>query len=60
MARDRNDPDERQTRLDEMLAEFREAQQRRLVKQGILLWNRIEDAQQPVAWADPPHPLKVH
>jgi hypothetical protein len=36
MAIDRNDTDERQARLDAMIKEFREAQQRRLVKRETL------------------------
>jgi hypothetical protein len=37
MAIERGDIDERQARLDVIVAEFRAAQQRRLVKQGIAL-----------------------
>ena len=46
---DRNDGEERQARLDKMIEEFRAAQQRRLVKAGIVLWNRTEAAQQAMA-----------
>ena len=46
MAIDRNDADERQVRLDEMIEEFRTARQQRLVKQGIALWKRAEAAQE--------------
>lgn len=49
MAIDRNDIDERQARLDVMIAEFRAAQQRQTVKQGIALWNRTELAQPKLA-----------
>ena len=59
MAIDRNDTDERQARLDLMIEEFRAAQQRRLVKQGIVLWNRAEAAQ-AMACAAPPPPHKVN
>jgi hypothetical protein len=40
MANDDNTADQRQARLEFMLEEFRAAQQRRRVKQGIALWNR--------------------
>ena len=46
MTIDRNDPAERQARLDAMLAEFRAAQQRRLVKLGIARWSKAAAAQQ--------------
>lgn len=59
MAIDRNDTDERQARLDLMIEEFRAAQQRRLVKQGIVLRNRAEAAQ-AMAYAAPPPPHKVN
>ena len=60
MAIDRNDTDERQARLDLMIEEFRAAQQRRFVKQGIVLWNRAEAAQLAMACAAPPPPHKVN
>ena len=60
MAIDRNDSDERQARLDAMIEEFRAAQQRQLVKRGIVLWNRAEAAQQAMACVEPPPPEKVH
>ena len=44
---------EEETRLDKMLAEFRAAQQRRLVKQGMALWNEAEAAYR-IAHAEPP------
>jgi len=59
MAIDRNDSDERQARLDAMIAEFRAAQQRRLVKAGKILWNRTEAAQQ-TACVETASPDKVH
>jgi hypothetical protein len=46
MTTERNDPDERQARLDAMLEEFRAAQQRRLVKLGIALWSKRAAAEQ--------------
>jgi len=47
MAIEQNNLEERQARLDAMIAEFRAAQQRRLVKVGKALWSRTE--QQPEA-----------
>jgi hypothetical protein len=40
MNNDDNATDQRQARLEFMLEEFRAAQQRQRVKQGIALWNR--------------------
>ena len=60
MAIDRNDRDERQSRIDALIEQFRAAQQRRLVKRAIALWKRAEAAQQAMAWVDPPPPEKVH
>jgi len=57
---DRNDGEERQARLDKMIEEFRAAQQRRLVKAGIVLWNRTDAAQQAMACVEPAPPDKVH
>ena len=42
MAIEQNNAEERQARLDAMIAEFRTAQQRRLVKVGKALWTRTE------------------
>jgi hypothetical protein len=42
MALEQNDLEERQVRLDAMIAEFRAAQQRRLVRVGKALWNQTE------------------
>ena len=54
MAIKQNDRDERQARLDAMIAEFRAAQERRLVKVGKALWRRTEEAQRsPSAAVDP-------
>lgn len=48
---------EGQRRVDNMLAEFRAAQQRRLVKQGVALWNDAEAAYRAVhARRDHPRP----
>ena len=60
MAIDRDDRDEREARLNALIEEFRVAQQRRLVKRGIALWNRAEAAHQAMAYVDPPPPEKVH
>jgi hypothetical protein len=60
MAIDRSDSEERQARLDLMIAEFRAAQQPRLVKRGIVLWNRAEAAQLAVACVAPAPPDKIH
>jgi hypothetical protein len=52
---ERGDIDERQARLDVIVAEFRAAQQRRLVKQAIALWNRSDVAKRTAAArAQPP------
>ncbi len=47
MTIDRNDVEERETRIQAMIDEFQGARQRRLVKQGIALWNRTEQERQP-------------
>ena len=60
MAIDRNDSEERQARLDKMIEEFRAAQQRRLVKAGIALWNHTEAAHQSMACVEPAPPDKIH
>jgi hypothetical protein len=39
-----NQDAERQTQLETMLAEFRAAQHRRLVKEGVALWTQTEAA----------------
>ena len=58
MAIERNDLEERQARLDVMIAEFRAAQQRRLVKVGKALWSRTEQVNR--AAADAPLPTTLH
>ena len=60
MAIDRNDHDERQARIDALIAQFRAAQERRLVKRAIALWKRAEAAQQAMTYVEPPPPEKVH
>lgn len=60
MADERDGTDERQARIDTMIEEFRAAQQRRLVMQGIALWKRVEAAQQATAWVVPPAPERIH
>ena len=54
MAIERNTLEERQARLDAMIAEFRAARQRRLTKQGIALWKRTEAQHALSALVDPP------
>ena len=44
MAIDRSEAGEQQARVDAMVEEFKQARQRRLVKQGVILWNRAETA----------------
>ena len=54
MAIEQNNVEERQARLDAMIAEFRAAQQRRLVKAGEALWRNSERAQRsPAAAVEP-------
>ena len=60
MAIDRNDPGERQRRINAMLEEFRAAQQRRLVKRGVSFWNRIEAAHQATMLPEPVPPDKLN
>jgi hypothetical protein len=60
MAIDRNDREERQARIDALIAQFRAAQQRRLVKRGIVLWKRAEAARPAMTYVEPPPPEKVH
>jgi hypothetical protein len=43
--------DDRQARLDAMIDEFQKARQSRLLKQGLILWNRTERAQRNAAVA---------
>ena len=51
---EQNSVEERQARLDAMIAEFRAAQQRRLVKAGQALWRNTERAQRsPAAAVEP-------
>jgi len=59
MVIDRHDADDRQARIDKMIAEFRAARQRRQVKQGAALWNRTEEALRHASRAEPP-PMKLH
>ena len=60
MAIDTNDTAERQARLDTMIAEFRTAQQRRLVKVGKALWRRSERAESAAALYPLPLPLPLN
>ncbi len=58
MATDDETTDQRQARLEFMLEEFRAAQQRRRVKEGIALWNRT--VAQAVLSEKPPAPGKLN
>ena len=60
MTIDRNDPDERQARLDAMLQEFRAAQQRRLIKLEIARWSKRAAAQQAMLLPAVLSPEKSH
>ena len=60
MTIDRKKDDERQARIDAMIEKFRAAQQRRLVKRGIALWNRAEAAQRARECVEAPPPETVH
>ena len=60
MAIERTHLEEQQARLDTMIEEFRIARQRRLVKQGIALWNRTEEAHRNTAFKAEPPPTKVN
>ena len=42
MAIQRDATEERQARLDALIAELRAAEKRQLLKRGVLLWNRAE------------------
>lgn len=54
-----DDVAQQQARLEKMLAEFQAAQRRRLVKQGIALWNETEAASAAVSETPPP-PTKAN
>jgi hypothetical protein len=54
LAIDSDPTDDRQSRYDAMIEEFRAAQKRRLVKQGMTLWTRTEAAQRKTALDEPP------
>jgi hypothetical protein len=45
----RDEPEERLARIEQMIEEFREAKQRELVRWGRRLWRRAEARQQIVA-----------
>jgi hypothetical protein len=53
MAIDRDDGEERQARVERLIAEFHEAERRRLLRRGIELWNRTERQQRETR---PPSP----
>jgi hypothetical protein len=57
MSSELDDLAEHQARLNRMRDELRAARQRRLVKQGIALWNRTEEAyRKAIAKGEPPPP----
>jgi hypothetical protein len=45
---------EQEARLEKRLAEFQAAERRRLVKQGIALWNHLEAAHMAASQTAPP------
>jgi hypothetical protein len=57
MDNDEDTTDPRQARLEFMLEEFCAAQQRRRVKQGIVLWNRTAAQAALAAQRSPPEKL---
>ena len=60
MASERDNADERQARIEAMIDQFREAQQRRIVQRGIAAWKRAEATQMAMA-CGPRLPLeKIH
>jgi hypothetical protein len=52
--------DERRARIEAMIAEYREAERRRIVKLGIALWNRTEAARRAKPLPGVPPPETVH
>lgn len=48
MGIDRTECAERLARIDQMIAEYREAKRRRLVRRAIALWRKAEARQQPL------------
>jgi hypothetical protein len=60
MANEVEPPHEYEARLERMIDEFRAARQRRLVKQGITLWNGTEEAYRKAAAKREPPPKKLN
>ena len=58
MANELDHAREQEARLGKMIDEFRAARQRRLVKQGIDLWNQTEEAHRNAAAKGEPPPDK--
>ena len=56
MANEVDPAHEQEARLGKMIDEFRAARQRRLVKQGIALWHRTEEAHRNAAAKGEPPP----
>jgi hypothetical protein len=48
MALERNDTDDRLIRIEQMIEEFREARQRRLVRRALRFWRKAKALQQIV------------
>lgn len=60
MSIDRRDREERHARIEAMMAKFRAARRRRIVKRAIARWRRAEAARQARMCAEPVLPEKVH
>ena len=60
MASQLNHTAEQRAQVDRMIDEFRAARQRRLVKQGITLWDRTDQAYRNEAAKGEPPPEKVN
>jgi hypothetical protein len=60
MAIERDDTEERKARIELMIGEFRTAQQRRLVRRGMGLWQRGQAVQMSVVYGPKPEPEKIH
>jgi len=59
MANPHDTLEERETRLQTRLTEYRAAEKRRLVKHGMALWTRTE-TEQPMAYEPNPRSGKVN
>ncbi len=59
MANPHDTLEERETRLQTKIAEYRSAEKRRLIKHGMALWTRTETGQ-PMAYEPNPRSGKVN